>query len=43
MVQKVVNAKAKVGLRPIIMVRDLDIYCPQGHRSSNNTASKVQT
>ena len=25
------------------MVRDSDIRCPQGHRPSNNTTSKVQT
>ena len=31
------------GLRSTTMVRDLDIYCPQGHRPSNNTTSKVQT
>ena len=43
MVQKVVNADAKAGLRSSAMVRDSDIRCPQGHRFSNNTASKVQT
>ena len=43
MVQKVVNAEAKVGLRSSAMVRDSDIRCPQSHRFSNSTASKVQT
>ena len=43
MVQKAVNAKAKAGLKSIIMVRDLDIRCFRGHRPSNNTASKMQT
>ena len=43
MVQRVVKAKAKAGLKSSAMVRDLDICCPRGHRSSNSTASKVQT
>ena len=43
MVQKAVNIKAKVGLRSIIMVQNLDIYCSQGYRSFNNTALKMQT
>ena len=43
MVQKAVNAEVKAGLRSSAMVRDLDIRCLQGHRPSNNTASKVQT
>ena len=43
MIQRTVNAEAKAGLRSTIMVRDSDICCPQGHRPSNNTASKVQT
>ena len=43
MVQRAVNAEAKAGLRSSAMVRDSDIRCPQGHRPSNNTASKVQT
>ena len=43
MVQWTVNAKAKVGLRSSSIVRDLDIRCPRGHRSSNSTASNVQT
>ena len=43
MVQKVVNADAKAGLRSSAMVRDSDIRCPRSQRPSNNTASKVQT
>ena len=43
MVQKAVNAKAKAGLRSTTMVQDLNIRCPQGHRPSNNTTSKMQT
>ena len=43
MVQRAINAKAKAGLRSTIMVRDSDIYCPQGYCPSNNTVSKVQT
>ena len=43
MVQRAINAKAKAGLRSIIMVRDSDIYYSQGHCLFNNTASKVQT
>ena len=43
MVQRVVNAEAKAGLRSSAIVRDSDIRCPRGHRSSNSTASKVQT
>ena len=31
-----------MGLRSIIMVRNLDIYCLQDHCLSNNTASKMQ-
>ena len=43
MVQRAVNAEAKAGLRSTIIVRDSDIRYPRDHRSSNNTASKVQT
>ena len=43
MVQKVVNAEAKAGLRFSAIVRDSDICYPRGHRHSNSTASKVQT
>ena len=42
-VQKAVNVEAKAGLRSSAMIWDSDIYCPQGHRSFYNTASKVQT
>ena len=41
-VQRVVNAEAKAGLRSTIIFRDLDICCFQGHYISNITASKVQ-
>ena len=43
MVQKTVNAKAKMGLRSSTMVRDLNIRCLRGHRPSNCTALKMQT
>ena len=43
MVQRAVNAEAKAGLRSTTMVRDSDIHCLQGHRSSNNITLKVQT
>ena len=42
-VQRAVNAEAKASPRSTIMVRDLDIHCPQSHCLSNNTALKVQT
>ena len=42
MVQRVVNAEAKTGLRFSTMVRDSDIRCPRGHHPSNSTAAKVQ-
>ena len=35
MVQQAINAKAKVGLRSSIMIRDSDIYCPRGYHPSN--------
>ena len=43
MVQKIVNAEAKAGLRSSAMIRDSDICCLRGHRPSNSIASKVQT
>ena len=43
MIQKVVNAEAKTGLRSSPMVQDLDIRCLKGHYPSKSTASKVQT
>ena len=43
MVQRAVNAEAKVGLRSSTMVRDLDARCPKGHHLSHNSSSKVQT
>ena len=43
MVQRVVNAEVKAGLRSSIMVRELDARCPKGHRPFHNTSSKVQT
>ena len=43
MVQRAVNAEAKAGQKSSTMVQDLDIYCPRGHCSSNNIATKLQT
>ena len=43
MVQRAINMEAKAGLRSSIMVRDLDICCLRGYRSSNNITSKMQT
>ena len=43
MVQKIVNVESKASLKSSTMVRNLDICCPKGHRSSNSTASKLQT
>ena len=43
MVQRAINAKAKLGLKSSTMVRDLDIRCLRDHRLFNNTTSKVQT
>ena len=42
MVQRAVNVETKAGLRSSAIVQDLDIRCPQDHRLSNSTASKVQ-
>ena len=43
MMQKAVNAEAKVGLRLSIMVRDADSRCPRDHCPSQNTFTKVET
>ena len=43
MIQRVINAKAKAGLRSSTIVWDLNIHCPKGNCFSNSTASKVQT
>ena len=43
MVERAVNAKAKMGLRSNTMVRDSDIHCPKGYHPSNSTGLKVQT
>ena len=43
MVQRAVNAEAKVGLRSSTMVWDSDTCYPKGHRPSHNSSSKVQT
>ena len=40
--QKTINAEAKVGLRSSTMVQDLDIYYSKSHCPSNNIATKVQ-
>ena len=42
-IQKIVNAKAKSGLRSSTIVWDLNVYCSKGHHLSHNTFSKVQT
>ena len=43
MIQKTINAEAKVGQRSSIMVQDADSRCPRGHRPSQNISTKVQT
>ena len=42
MVQRVVNAKAKTGLRSSTIVWESDAHCPRDHCPSHNTSSKVQ-
>ena len=42
MVQKAINAEAKVGLRSSTIVWDLDAHCPRDYHPSHNTSSKVQ-
>lgn len=42
-VQRVVNAETKAGLKSNTMVRDLDIYYSKGHCLFNNITAKVQT
>ena len=42
-VQRVVNAEAKIGLRSSTIVQDSDAHCPRSHRLSHNTSSKMQT
>ena len=42
-VQRIVNAEAKTGLRSSTMVRESDAHCPKGYRPSHNTFLKVQT
>ena len=42
MMQRAVNAEAKMGLRSSTIIQDLDICYPRGHHPSNSTASKVQ-
>ena len=43
MMQRVVNTKAKAGLKSTILVWDLDIYYFWSHCPSNNTTLKMQT
>ena len=43
MVQKMVNADAKAGLRSSIIVQDTNSRCPKNHCLSQNTSAKVQT
>ena len=42
MMQKAVNTKTKAGLRSSIMVWNLDVRCPRGHRLSHNIFLKMQ-
>ena len=42
MVQRAVNAEAKVGLRSSIMIRDADSHCLRDNCLSQNTSTKVQ-
>ena len=43
MMQRIVNAEAKAGLKSSTMVQNLDICCFSGHRPSNSITSKIQT
>ena len=43
MVQRIVNAKAKTGLKSSIIVRDLDVHCSSGYRFSHSPLAKIQT
>ena len=43
MIQKTVNAEAKVGLKSTIIIRDSDFCYFRGYCPFNNNASKVQT
>ena len=42
MMQRVVNAEFKRGLKSSIMIWDVDSRCPKSHCSSQNTSAKVQ-
>ena len=43
MVQRVVNAEVKAGLRSSLIIRELDARYLRGHRPSHNNFLKVQT
>ena len=43
MVQKLVNVKAKIGLKSDIIARNMDFYCFKYHCLSQNIFAKVQT
>ena len=43
MLQRIVNAESKAGLKSSTMIQDSDIRYLQDYRSSNSIASKVQT
>lgn len=42
MMQKIVNAKVKTGLKFNTMIQDLDIHCSRDYYLYNNTFAKVQ-
>ena len=43
MMQKAVNAEAKVGLKFSTMIWDLNTHCFKSYHPSHNTSSKLQT
>lgn len=43
LVEKAVNAKAKAGLLPTSLIRDMDQRAPRGNRLTYTTAVRVQT
>ena len=42
LIEKAIDAKAKVGLQPSSYVRDMDQRCPRGNRPSHTTTAKSQ-
>ena len=43
MVQKMINTKAKIGLRSNIMIWDMDFHCSKSYYLPQNTSIKLQT